>query len=292
MSPDARSGIFPLPLVPGPRPTKSRSRRVRQRHRRAAVTQTLSNQAIVSLNSLHNSLSPDHHRQSSNNITHTQLRAVAHISDCVSRYVSRLAPAWSGAWSGDSLPVCDKSGSPHGYASTAQSEPIQADRVALPESPKFINLLDNLPQSIAEAYATPRADLFRPLEERKRAPRAVSVASPTDYIRLIQRLDRLTMISYTTQPKCVNGVFATAKSDGMQRLIDDCRPANAAFSPSPEVDLPTPDLLAHLSVDARDIYVAKVDLDNYYHRIKLPEWLHPYFVPCLLFGRANPSLVT
>ena len=152
MSPDARSGIFPLPLVPGPRPTKSRSRRVRQRHRRAAVTQTLSNQAIVSLNSLHNSLSPDHHRQSSNNITHTQLRAVAHISDCVSRYVSRLAPAWSGAWSGDSLPVCDESGSPNGYASTAQSEPIQADRVALPESPKFISLLDNLPESIAEAY--------------------------------------------------------------------------------------------------------------------------------------------
>ena len=86
------------------------------------------------------------------------------------------------------------------------------------------------------------------------------------------------MVEFTTEPKCVNGVFATPKSDGMQRLVVDGRPANARFAPSPSMELPTPDLLAKLEVPEEEtLYVAKSDLDNFYHRLRLPKWLRPYF---------------
>lgn len=88
----------------------------------------------------------------------------------------------------------------------------------------------------------------------------------------------LGMVSFTTAPKVVNGVFAVPKDGDKQRLIIDARPANAHFVDPAKVELPTPDLLAQLVVPTgQPIYVAKVDLDNYYHRLTLPEWLRPYF---------------
>ena len=56
------------------------------------------------------------------------------------------------------------------------------------------------------------------------------------------------MISFTTCPRVVNGMFAVPKGDGMYRLIIDARPANALFVDSPPVHLPTPDILAALEV--------------------------------------------
>jgi integrase len=86
------------------------------------------------------------------------------------------------------------------------------------------------------------------------------------------------MVDFTVSPEVVNGVFATAKSDGRQRLVVDARPANQVWGDAPELDLPSPDLLAGLELPpGKKLLAAKVDLDNYYHRLALPQWMWPFF---------------
>jgi hypothetical protein len=61
-------------------------------------------------------------------------------------------------------------------------------------------------------------------------------------------------------------------------LIIDARPANSSFIDSPKVELPTPDILSDLQIEHnQNLFVAKVDLDNFYHRLRLPNWIRPYF---------------
>jgi hypothetical protein len=61
------------------------------------------------------------------------------------------------------------------------------------------------------------------------------------------------------------------------------------FIPSPPVSLPTPDLIASLNVQqGTTLYAAKVDLDNFYHRIRLPSQWWPYFaLPAIRAGDLN-----
>jgi hypothetical protein len=57
------------------------------------------------------------------------------------------------------------------------------------------------------------------------------------------------------------------------RLIIDARRANSMMVPSPPVSLPTPDLIAQLQVPrGTTLYAAKVDLDNFYHRLRFAWW--------------------
>jgi hypothetical protein len=91
----------------------------------------------------------------------------------------------------------------------------------------------------------------------------------------------LDMVTFTTvAPPVVNGLFAVPKGPSEQRLIVDARPANALFAPPADAAMPTPDLAAGLELDeeaARPLHAAKVDLSNFYHQLRLPAWLHPYF---------------
>jgi hypothetical protein len=78
--------------------------------------------------------------------------------------------------------------------------------------------------------------------------------------------------------RVVNGVFGVRKDVDSLRLIIDARPANAVFAPPDPVQLPTPDLFCSLQVPSGSpFFVAKVDLDNFYHRLLLPDWMVPYF---------------
>ena len=279
MSPISRAGPLPLPRIDMPRETRSRSRRVRQRHRRAAVATELANRAIEATNTLFNSFSTSS-TKARNHTTAAASRAVAHIYECAAHYVSRLAPDYAKSDDTDTSTTAADARLATDYATVSSSSPLDADRVALPESAKFINLLDFLPEELARDYATERPELFRPVEERKRAPRAVSIKSPEDWVRICRRLHDLTMTVYRTKDevKVINGVFATDKSDNMQRLVTDGRPTNARWAVPRKVQLPTPDLLARMRSDPdRELFVAKVDLDNFFHRIKTPEWMWAYF---------------
>ena len=86
------------------------------------------------------------------------------------------------------------------------------------------------------------------------------------------------MVSFTSAPMVVNGLFGVGKPDGSMRLIVDARPANACFRLPPKVRLPSPEVLGGLVMqEGRRVFTAKCDLDNFYHRLRVPAWLRPYF---------------
>lgn len=203
---------------------------------------------------------------------------MAHVQSCAERFVSRLASCPTDLRD-DCFVFRDPSGlSLPAYTNITESLPLSADLVSLPAEPGSARLLDILPPDIARTYAQPNPDLFRPVGERPAAPYVLRVRSDEDYVRLVRRLHNLSMVSFTTRPKVVNGCFATPKSGGAQRFVFDGRPVNAVFAPPPDVRLPSPDLLSKLIVpDGEPVFVAKADLDNFYHRLRLPDWMAPYF---------------
>lgn len=222
-----------------------------------------------------------------------QHRALAHIYSCSSRYFHRRQETkyWSPSI-GDSnlgspsdefidshyMNIDSSSDFTFSYASTsACSIPIIADRVSLPSSAGSANLINLLPPDIARIYSDP-AQLLRPVDQVKPAPRAKLGCSNAEYVKLVQRLFALGMVQFTTAPKVVNGIFGVPKDGDNIRLIIDARRANAYFVDPPHVSLPTPDILSKLvAPSGKPFYVAKVDLDNFYHRLMLPEWMRPYF---------------
>ena len=68
------------------------------------------------------------------------------------------------------------------------------------------------------------------------------------------------------------------------RLILDARASNGLFIDPPPVTLPTPEMFSELIIPLDDnsgksetLYVGKVDIDNYYHRLRVPDSWTPYF---------------
>jgi len=145
-------------------------------------------------------------------------------------------------------------------------------------------MLKWLPPEVAKLYAVPSAELLVSPAERP-PPRKPAVYGPrSEYIKLVFRLLANDMAELSVEPRVVNGVFVVPKDDGEQRLIVDARNCNDAFVPSPHVDLPTPDSLTQMALDAADdLFVAKCDLANYYNQWRVPRWLSQYFaLPPLL----------
>jgi hypothetical protein len=86
------------------------------------------------------------------------------------------------------------------------------------------------------------------------------------------------MISFTSHPRAINGVFTVAKDEQSDRLIIDAQPANRCFVDSPDVLLPDPSHLLQLQIPPNtELYTGKTDLSNYYHQLGLPEWMQPFF---------------
>jgi hypothetical protein len=86
------------------------------------------------------------------------------------------------------------------------------------------------------------------------------------------------MLSFTSAPLAVNGVFAVAKDADADRLIIDAQPCNRLFVESPHVSLPGPSHLVQLQLPPETpMFVAKTDLSNFYHHLGLPAWMQPFF---------------
>lgn len=290
MRPRKGSGVrvFPLPAIALPRPTASHSPRVRQRYNRNLSCMLLANRCVSALNRLHFSFSSTP-PLFSKFISRTTSRLVDNVIDLCRRVcVSRQANL--------SLSDLDSCENHFPYANLASERiPLQADKVSLPSAAGTVPLLSLLPDSLALVYADPQC-LLRPSAPPGRRPRPAFGASTQEYLKLLRRMMPLGMLAFTTEPKKVNGLFATAKPDGSQRLIIDARPGNVSFVDSPPVQLPTPDVTARLSIPPGEtLYVAKVDLDNFYHRLLLPEWMQPYFalpgVASELLGLPGPNRV-
>jgi hypothetical protein len=290
-------GLFPLPVIEMPLRSHSHSRRVISRYHTAVNTTVLANRTIHALNHVNTSFtttdtsSYSSHLSFSNSFiqarnlppSSSQQRLHSHIHSCVSRYIRRQCHDNEMNLHNDNImsssdDLCHFFDASLSYASLKSSAlRIVADKVSLPSSPGTANLLSLLPPSLRLQYSTPHS-LIRPPHERQRSPRVMLSASPSEYVALITRMYSIGMIDFVLKPEVVNGVFAVEKDGDKQRLIIDARPANNVFIDPPKVSLPTPDLLSQLVVpSSRPFYVAKVDLDNFYHRLTLPEWIRPYF---------------
>lgn len=80
------------------------------------------------------------------------------------------------------------------------------------------------------------------------------------------------------EPLEINGLFAVPKDGDKQRLILDARRGNLHFKPPEDPELPHPGLFTQLQKEAtQDLWIGKLDLDNFYHRLELPKHLRPYF---------------
>jgi hypothetical protein len=184
------------------------------------------------------------------------------------------------AWSDlDTLPASSSFSS-----SSTTVVPLLAGRVALPDSLNVVPLLRVLPVDVGRSYAAPSPSLLRPEHEVSALNivhplRSARVAgSRRQYVKLVQRMLKCGMTSFTSAPKAVNGVFAVAKDADSDRLIIDAQPANRLFVDSPYVNLPDPSHLVQLHVPkGARMFVGKSDLSNYYHHLGLPEWMRPYF---------------
>jgi hypothetical protein len=289
---DVGSGtrLFPLPAIDMPKRPSSCSRRLVQRYATSAHITSLANHTISALNTLHQSFShsnvvssvvsrqsvvsassvvPPSTRHVSPNTS--QSRLLAHVYRCASRFRR------------GGLSTCDGDSdfidhSSFAYSSLRSSAiPIVAAQVSLPSSVGSVDLTDLLPPHLASEYLCPVAMLRPPMEVPK-TPRILKFASSSEYCELVRRMHSINMLAFTTDPKVVNGFFGVPKDGDKIRLIIDARPANCHFTVPPKVELPTPDLLANLVAPAgKPFYVAKVDLDNFYHRLRLPVWMRPYF---------------
>lgn len=172
----------------------------------------------------------------------------------------------------------DPDASPYPYFSVPEVGRLKiiASRVDLPSQPGVVDLLSVLPPDLARRYSDPSQLLRKNVPSK--TPRARVHAEHGEYVALVNRMAAVKMITFVESPACVNGVFGVKKDADAIRLIIDARPANALFVDPDPVQLPSPAVLAQLSVPKDSVmYTAKSDLSNFYHRLKLPAWMQPYF---------------
>lgn len=289
----ARAGIFPLPFFEAPARPASASRRSWQRHSAAVAAVKAANCTLAALNTLSVSFSPNanflnhylNNRGARNHTTTaTQNRLLSHVYRCATRTVRRRDSPESECddplFDRDFLSSHLRDADLDAYVSrpTTTVVPLTASRVSLPADDGAVDLLSILPPDVAARYADPGNFARAPDEPAPRAPRTRLCGSQAEWTKLVLRLRERAMVTFTTAPKVVCGVFCVPKDADKDRFIIDARPTNAALVEPPSVKLPTPDLTAALTTDGRRaLYVAKVDLDNFYHRLRLPPAWCPYF---------------
>lgn len=165
-----------------------------------------------------------------------------------------------------------------GYGPSATPQRITAADLSLPDVAGTVDPLQHLPPGLCALYGSPNSDLLRdaPLP---RAGNPRFNGSHAELVATVRRLLQLGMVTLIDRPRCVNGLFAVPKAGSQQlRLIIDGRPANALFLPPANPQLPSPEHVASLRAPAgQPVFAAKCDLSNFFHKIRLPQWLVPYF---------------
>ena len=167
---------------------------------------------------------------------------------------------------------------PYGVCSDLASSAVavDADMVSLPSRAGTCDILRFLPPDLAARYSSPQQLRSKAVPSRK--PHCAFLIKDGHYARLLRRMDACGMLAWTDKPpEVVNGLFAVPKPDGTQRLIIDARRANALFEDPEPVQLPTPDLLANLETQGEALHVAKADLSDFYHSLRLPEAWWTFF---------------
>ncbi len=223
------------------------------------------------------------------------------------------APSGAGRWSASQHDIQQLQKSPANPYAAATIVPLIASRIGMPKNPGSVPLTKHMDSEERLRYENP-SQLLRAapsgspaVPERKQAPGRVG-GEQSEYIALVRRCAAAKMWGFYAgagPPPTVNGVFAVKKDDAADRLIIDARPANELFALPPAVALPTPDVVGELYLGAgtgrggrgrRRVFVAKTDLSDYYHQLRLPDWMTDYFcLPpvrhCDVFGGPDTRLI-
>jgi len=305
---------FTLDALARPPDASSRSRRCRGRLNKARATVQTYNGLRTSLQALSQNLQdatttldtvgdslPPAGGSSRGSSAAQQLRLETQAFRDSERFVSRLRMAdraATSAESGESLPNPPKQHTTTvltDYATLrSQAVPLVADRVSLPDSLDAIELAAALPPEIAKRYEEPfTSGLIADLAAAEGRPAAFRT-TPEEYLKLVRRLLDRDMVVLSRTARVVNGLFAVNKEDGKLRLIVDCRPSNPVFVDPEPLSLPTPDKLASLRLPrGRPVLAAHADMDNAFHRMRVPPKLRPFFaLPAVRAGDIGPAAAT
>ena len=173
---------------------------------------------------------------------------------------------------------------PNPYLShpTNSLRPLRADRIALPTNPGSVELTAHMDAEHQRRFRDPTHMLLPADTAMPRDTRDGRVGGEqNEYVALVRKCMAAGMWGLhdgVGPPPVVNGVFAVAKDEHADRLIIDARGANLLFRTPDPVALPTPDVVAELHTPANEpMFVGKTDLSDFYHQLRLPAWMTPYF---------------
>ena len=167
---------------------------------------------------------------------------------------------------------------------------LEPEMVSLPKSGAAgtTQFLDLLSADLREIYENENSKLVLEKPFPSPVPRFFLGVSTNKYHALILKLvDIGVVLLQNHRPRVINGVFAVPKDENKQRLIIDARPANAFLIEPEKTKLPNPGDLGALYLDkSKELYFCKSDMDNFYHRLAMPPWLHQFFgLPPVMFKR-------
>ena len=157
---------------------------------------------------------------------------------------------------------------------------LNPDKVSLPSSGLVASadFTALLPAKLQNMYLDKDQILRTDISTRRRKKLFCGIRD-SDYRALILKLEDAGLVTLIKpRPRVLNGVLAVPKSErDQQRLIIDARNANSFFAATPVIELPNPGHLARLYLPAGSkLFIAKSDMDNQYHRMRVPEWLRTY----------------
>ena len=176
------------------------------------------------------------------------------------------------------------------YGPSPEISPIICDRVALPSQLANLPILQYLPEQSRLLYAEENPVLIMPdhMASRRVGEWGAENSRPrmgarvhgqhSEYIKLIKRMLAIGMVTLTdSHPREINGIFTVKKDDDHDRLIIDARYANLWFMEPPKTALPTPAHVTQLKLaEDEQLLMGKADISNYYHHLRLPEWLQTF----------------
>lgn len=297
MSDHKSGGILPLSFLSLPSKPLSPSRRVQQRYYKQCRLYERVNECISSLNCLSSSMSPQLSSSASACVCLWGARCVCDSSQgqgsstlqvrCVDSLRQRCVEYLCRASDRDDLSLFDSSDCGvtvvNGYCAGLEAVAIVADKISLPARAGTADLVARLPEELSARYGSPSGGVLVPGWENMRCSSGRVLGERGEYVSLVRRLHACGMVVFRRVVHVVNGLFAVKKGEDSQRLILNAKPCNGLFVDPPSFELPTPDLLANLQArSGQRLYVAKTDLADYYHRLRVPEWLVGFFaIPAL-----------
>ena len=140
-----------------------------------------------------------------------------------------------------------------------------------------MGMLESLPTEVRKMYEN-EGQILRDDTHEYEQRRPFKGVKEGKYEEFIAKVKTNGMVElHSAKPKVINGVFGVPKQE-KQRLIIYARNANKYFIDPPDPNLPNPGDFNELVLSEKGrLYTAKSDLDNFYHRLRLPIWLRTYF---------------